>query len=290
MEENTSEATHGPGWSTETADYLDKLLACHEAEEAEADEKLRLKEERKALRKRKLEERNGNDTTSASYRKGGGFTVRCELWSRTIIPESTLLVKATSEAIDDDHSSEHRRFDAVTPTDASDSHIDSHSPPTTLLVDCHSTSPSEHTASPAPKTVATDASPWPQAGGSARHATHTSDSTKNTARRSLRLGSNRESVWEAPTQSSRAPLPPLPQALPFPLVPPDPQSSHIKYALTVVPQQVLTSVPALLPPGGGSAGPATDTTKGTKNTVLPSWRLRANPELLSISETPNHSA
>jgi hypothetical protein len=44
-----------------------------------------------------------------------------------------------------------------TPTDASDSHIDSHSPPTTLLVNCHSTSLSERTASPAPKTVTTDA-------------------------------------------------------------------------------------------------------------------------------------
>jgi hypothetical protein len=33
----------------------------HEAEKAEAAEKLRLTEERKALRKRKLEERSGND-------------------------------------------------------------------------------------------------------------------------------------------------------------------------------------------------------------------------------------
>ncbi|KAJ7881066.1 hypothetical protein B0H14DRAFT_2706019 [Mycena olivaceomarginata] len=89
--------------------------------------------------------------------RGGAPTVRRELRSRTIIPESTLLVEATSEAIGDDHSSKRRRFDAVTPTDASDSHIDSHSPPTTLLVDCHSTSPSERTASPAPRTVATDA-------------------------------------------------------------------------------------------------------------------------------------
>jgi hypothetical protein len=61
MEENTSETTHGPEWSTKIADHLDKLWADHEAEKAEAAEKLRLIEERKALRKRKLEERSAND-------------------------------------------------------------------------------------------------------------------------------------------------------------------------------------------------------------------------------------
>ncbi|KAJ7881087.1 hypothetical protein B0H14DRAFT_3763364 [Mycena olivaceomarginata] len=154
-----SEATHGPGWSTETADFLDDLYARDDAEKAAAAEKLLLKEERKALRKRKLEERSANDATSASCGKGQTSTVRRELRSRTI-PESTLLVEATPDAIDDVHSSKRRRSsaDAVTPTDASEPYIDSNSVhPPTLLVDRPSTSPSACTSFSASKTAATDA-------------------------------------------------------------------------------------------------------------------------------------
>jgi hypothetical protein len=77
--------------------------------------------------------------------------------SRTI-PESTHVGEATSEAIYDVHSYKSRRFDSATPTDASESHIDSTSasPTSTLLLDCPSTSPSACAASPASKTVATN--------------------------------------------------------------------------------------------------------------------------------------
>jgi hypothetical protein len=61
MEEDTSGTTHGPR-STEIADHLNMFWTRHEAEKAEAAENLlRLKEERKALRSRKREERSGND-------------------------------------------------------------------------------------------------------------------------------------------------------------------------------------------------------------------------------------
>ncbi|KAJ7881086.1 hypothetical protein B0H14DRAFT_3763363 [Mycena olivaceomarginata] len=67
----------GPGRSTEIADYLDMFWTRHEAEKAEAAENLlRLKEERKALRSRKREERSGNDPTGASCGKGQAHTVR----------------------------------------------------------------------------------------------------------------------------------------------------------------------------------------------------------------------
>jgi hypothetical protein len=42
MEEDTG-GTHGPGWSTAAADFLDELCARDDAEKAAAAEKLRLK-------------------------------------------------------------------------------------------------------------------------------------------------------------------------------------------------------------------------------------------------------
>jgi hypothetical protein len=68
MEEDTSGTTHGPGRSTGIADYLNMFWTRHEAEKAEAaaeaeaaENLLRLKEERRALRRRKREEHSGND-------------------------------------------------------------------------------------------------------------------------------------------------------------------------------------------------------------------------------------
>ncbi|KAJ7881083.1 hypothetical protein B0H14DRAFT_3857924 [Mycena olivaceomarginata] len=50
--EDPSGTTHGAQWSTAVADYLDDIYARDAAEKAEAAEKLRLKEERQAQRRR----------------------------------------------------------------------------------------------------------------------------------------------------------------------------------------------------------------------------------------------
>jgi hypothetical protein len=60
--EDPSGTTHGAQWSTAVADYLDDIYARDAAEKAEAAEKLRLKEERQAQRRRKLQGRDGGKT------------------------------------------------------------------------------------------------------------------------------------------------------------------------------------------------------------------------------------